>query len=146
VADFVPMSWPRRPLRLAVAAFVAWAALTVIGEFLIGEFLDQGSTWERIAHDGLGAIQTLLLAVVVGGGLLEWWQRREWQRRTQWIAFSLLNQATVLLWVVARSAPDQTQRLLFTRQARTVHGVLLSAVLAAQVGWVVQPVRSCQAG
>lgn len=106
MADFVPMSWPRRPLRLAVAAFVAWAALTVIGEFLIGEFLDQGSTWERIAHDGLGAIQTLLLAVVVGGGLLEWWQRREWQRRTQWIAFSLLNQAMRQLANLASKVVD----------------------------------------
>jgi hypothetical protein len=35
--------------------------------------------------------------------------------------------------------------LLFTRQERIVHGVLLSAVLAAQVGWVVQPVRSSRA-
>ena len=30
-----------------------------------------------------------------------------------------------------------------TRQPRTVHGVLACAVVAAQVGWVVQPVRSC---
>ena len=34
---------------------------------------------------------------------------------------------------------------LFTRQQRIVHGVLASAVLAAQVGGVVQPVRSCGA-
>ena len=33
--------------------------------------------------------------------------------------------------------------LLFTRQARFVHGVLARAVLAARVGPVVQPVRSC---
>jgi hypothetical protein len=36
----------------------------------------------------------------------------------------------------------EPERLLFTRQPRTVHGVLWSAVLAAWVGWVVQPVRS----
>jgi hypothetical protein len=32
-----------------------------------------------------------------------------------------------------------------TRQERIVHGVLASAVLAGQVGWVVQPVLSCRA-
>jgi hypothetical protein len=37
------------------------------------------------------------------------------------------------------------QRLLFTRQERTVHGVLPDAVVAAYVRWVVQPVRSCRA-
>jgi hypothetical protein len=37
------------------------------------------------------------------------------------------------------AVPSSAQRI--TRQARTVHGVLLSAVLAAQVGGVVQPVR-----
>jgi hypothetical protein len=31
-----------------------------------------------------------------------------------------------------------------TRQQRIVHGVLLSAVLAGQVGWVVQAVRPCR--
>jgi hypothetical protein len=34
---------------------------------------------------------------------------------------------------------------LFRRQERIVHGVLACAVLAAQVRWVVQPVRSCRA-
>jgi hypothetical protein len=32
-----------------------------------------------------------------------------------------------------------------TRQERIVHGVLARPVLAAQVGWVVQPVLSCRA-
>ena len=36
----------------------------------------------------------------------------------------------------------RTPDLLFTRQQRIVFGVLARAVLAAQVGWVVQPVRS----
>jgi hypothetical protein len=36
----------------------------------------------------------------------------------------------------------RTPNLLFTRQPRSVHGVLARAVLTAQVGWVVQPVRS----
>ena len=31
------------------------------------------------------------------------------------------------------------------KKARIVHGVLARALLAAQVGWVVQPVRSCRA-
>jgi uncharacterized membrane protein len=35
----------------------------------------------------------------------------------------------------------RTPNLLFTRQRGTVHRVLLSAVLAAPVGRVVQPVR-----
>jgi hypothetical protein len=39
----------------------------------------------------------------------------------------------------------RTPNLLFTRQERIVHGMLASAVLAAQVGWLVQPVRSCRA-
>jgi len=38
----------------------------------------------------------------------------------------------------------RTPNLLFTRQPRIVHGVLAGAVLAAQVGWVVQPVRFCR--
>jgi hypothetical protein len=41
--------------------------------------------------------------------------------------------------------PDSNRDRLFTRQARIVHGVLARAVLAAQVGGVVQPVRSCRA-
>ena len=40
---------------------------------------------------------------------------------------------------------DSNPNLLFTRQARIVHRVLLSAGLAAQVGGVVQPVRSSRA-
>jgi hypothetical protein len=36
----------------------------------------------------------------------------------------------------------RTPNLLFTRQQRIVHGVLARAVLAAQVGCGVQPVRS----
>ena len=36
-------------------------------------------------------------------------------------------------------------RRLFTRQPRIVHGVLARVLLAAQVGWVVQAVRSCRA-
>jgi hypothetical protein len=39
----------------------------------------------------------------------------------------------------------RTPNLLFTRQQRTVHGVLARAVLAAHVGGVVQPVRSGRA-
>jgi hypothetical protein len=38
-----------------------------------------------------------------------------------------------------------TRSLLFTRQPRVVQGVLAGALLAAQVGWVVQPARSCGA-
>jgi hypothetical protein len=41
--------------------------------------------------------------------------------------------------------PESNRGLLFTRQERIVQGVLACAVLAAQVGWVVQPVRSCRA-
>ena len=37
---------------------------------------------------------------------------------------------------------DSNPDLLFTRQLPTVHGVLGCAVLAAHVGWVVQPLRS----
>jgi hypothetical protein len=39
----------------------------------------------------------------------------------------------------------RTPNLLFTRQERIVRRVLGRAVLAAQVGGVVQPVRSCDA-
>jgi hypothetical protein len=46
-----------------------------------------------------------------------------------WEVFHLVAQAADLLTV--------PMRLLFTRQERTVHGVLLSAVLAGQVGRVV---------
>jgi hypothetical protein len=41
------------------------------------------------------------------------------------------------------AAPSNEQRI--TRQQRIVHGVLASALLAAQVKWVVQPVRSSRA-
>jgi hypothetical protein len=51
------------------------------------------SAADRFVHDGLQTIATVFLALGVGGGLLELWQRREWQRRTQWIPFNLLNQA-----------------------------------------------------
>src|SRR5262245_16158797 len=40
----------------------------------------------------------------------------------------------------------RTPNLLFTRQQRIVHRVLASAVLAAHVRRVVQPVCSCRAG
>jgi len=43
---------------------------------------------------------------------------------------------------VGRVDLDGPRNLLFTRQARIVHGVLASVLLAAQVGWPVQPVRS----
>ena len=43
-------------------------------------------------------------------------------------------------------ASPSNRNLLFTRQERIVHGVLLGAVLAAHVGRVVQPVRSRRAG
>jgi hypothetical protein len=40
---------------------------------------------------------------------------------------------------------DSNPNLLFTRQPRIVHGVLVGAVLAGQVRSAVQPVRSCGA-
>jgi hypothetical protein len=46
---------------------------------------------------------------------------------------------------LAELAGDSNPNLLFTRQARIVHGVLARAVLAAHVGSLVQPVRSCEA-
>jgi hypothetical protein len=45
----------------------------------------------------------------------------------------------------ARTAATPSSEQRITRQARIVHGVLARAVLAAQVGGVVQPVRSCRA-
>jgi hypothetical protein len=42
------------------------------------------------------------------------------------------------------SEGDSNPNLLFTRQRGIVQGVLASAVLAAQVGWVVQLVSSCR--
>jgi hypothetical protein len=42
-------------------------------------------------------------------------------------------------------AGDSNPHLLVTRQRATVRGVLACVVLAAQVGWVVRPVRSCGA-
>jgi hypothetical protein len=41
------------------------------------------------------------------------------------------------------ATPNSGQQI--SRQQRIVHGVLPGAVLAARVGWVVQPVRSCRA-
>jgi hypothetical protein len=46
------------------------------------------------------------------------------------------------IWSPGRA---RTCNLLFTRQPRTVHGVLVGALFAAQVGWVVQPVHSNKA-
>jgi hypothetical protein len=47
------------------------------------------------------------------------------------------------------SPREQRERLvnlqLLTREARIVRGVLAGAVLAAQVGWVVQRIRFCHA-
>jgi hypothetical protein len=84
----VSTSLPRPPLWLVAAGFVGWAVFT-----LGGAQIDQESTSDRFVHDGLQTIATVFLALGVGGGLLELWQRREWQRRTQWIPFNLLNQA-----------------------------------------------------
>jgi hypothetical protein len=42
-------------------------------------------------------------------------------------------------------AGTRTPNLLFTRQERIVHLVLARALLAAQVGWAIQPLRSCRA-
>src|SRR6266850_7511608 len=67
---------------------MGWAALTAIGVFL-----DQGTTLGRILHDTFQGIGTVLFALGVGGGLLEVWSRTEWQHRTQWIVFDLLDQA-----------------------------------------------------
>jgi hypothetical protein len=44
-----------------------------------------------------------------------------------------------------RAAWTQTPNLLFTGQERIIHRVLVRALLAAPVGWVVQPVRPCRA-
>jgi hypothetical protein len=44
----------------------------------------------------------------------------------------------------ARTAATPSSEQRITRQERTVHWVLARVLLAAQVGWVVQPMRSCQ--
>jgi hypothetical protein len=46
--------------------------------------------------------------------------------------------ASDIFWSCGEANPN----LLFTKQERIVHGVLPGVVLAAQVEWVVQPVRS----
>jgi hypothetical protein len=50
---------------------------------------------------------------------------------------------TCTLWELAGGLEPPT--CWITRQLTIVHGVLASALLAAPVGWVVQPVRSCRA-
>jgi hypothetical protein len=47
-------------------------------------------------------------------------------------------------WTATRTTTNLTGAAI-TRQERIVYGVLAGAVLAGQVGWVVQPVRSCGA-
>jgi hypothetical protein len=80
---------------------LAWAGLTVLGALP-----DQSTKSERIFHDVLQAMGAVFFALAVGGGLLGWWQQKEWKRRTQWIAFDLLNQAMRQTALIASRTAD----------------------------------------
>lgn len=79
---------PQRPAKLVVAGLAGWAGLT-----LLANLPDQDTRGGRVLHDGLATGAAAFSALALGGGLLEFWQRREWRRRTQWIPFDLLDRS-----------------------------------------------------
>ena len=92
---------PRRPLRYAAWGLLGWASLTVLGSLPDGD-----EVWERVVRAGCQALATVFFAVAIGGGFLEFWQRREWKRRTQWIPFDLLNRAIRQLATLVATTAD----------------------------------------
>ena len=65
------------------------------------EATDWGS---RLAHDGLQTVGGVSAALLVGGGIIRWWQQREWKRRTRTIALDLIDQAMRQTAVLASQA------------------------------------------
>ena len=95
------LSTPQRPWRLAVVGVLGWLVFTLIAAFVDGE-----TVAAQAARDGSRAAAAAFLTLAIGGGLLQWWQRREWQRRTQWVAVDLLDRAMRRLATLTAAAFD----------------------------------------
>ncbi|MFH5822294.1 hypothetical protein [Georgenia sp. AZ-5] len=95
------LSTPRRPWRLAVAGVVGWVVLTLLSALVQGD-----TALHETARDGLRAAAAAFATLALGGGLLELWQRREWRRRTQWVAFDLIDRSMRRLANVAAGGFD----------------------------------------
>ena len=75
-----------------------------MGAVVLGARIEATDWDSRIAHDGLQTVAGVSAALLVGGGIIRWWQEREWKRRTRAIALDLIDQAMRQTAVLASHA------------------------------------------
>lgn len=77
---------PSTPMRIAVIAAAIGIAVTFAAAALSAEPM---SFWDRLLVAACQAVITLAFAVVGVNAIADRWRKREWARRTQYVALLL---------------------------------------------------------